>query len=300
MSGHATPALQRIRLAEINADRRLRPVSEAGVETILASVAEIGRIKDPIHLRRSKRGLTLLAGAHRLEAHRRLGAEEVDAWVWSGITDDHALLIEIDDNLAGAEMNALDTAVFLATRKVVYERLHPETRAGAFKGNRHTGSLAADMMSVASFATTTAEKFGLTDRHVRRMIAAGSKLVPDQVRALRQAPRPVSLKDLTDIAKIVEPADRYSVVERLAAGHAKSAADALRSLRVEKGVKAPPKSPEDQQLLALLSAWSRAGRAVRRRFVEETFADLSALVVDEAEGRGAADLAALRRGLAAK
>ncbi len=88
MSGHATPALQRIRLAEINADRRLRPVSDAGVEAILASVAEIGRIKDPIHLRRSKRGLTLLAGAHRLEAHRRLGAEEVDAWVWSGITDD--------------------------------------------------------------------------------------------------------------------------------------------------------------------------------------------------------------------
>lgn len=114
------PVLQRIRPSDVKADNRLRPVSPAGVQAILASVAEIGRIKDPVHVRRSKKGLTLMAGGHRMAAYAELGVEVADAWVWSGITDDDARLIEIDDNLAGAEMTALDTAVFLAERKRVY------------------------------------------------------------------------------------------------------------------------------------------------------------------------------------
>ncbi|HPT48548.1 MAG TPA: hypothetical protein PLM07_21900, partial [Candidatus Rifleibacterium sp.] len=55
--------------------------------------------------------------------------EEIAAHIWTDVTDDWARLMEVDDNLAGAEMNALDTAVFLAERKKVYEKLHPETKA---------------------------------------------------------------------------------------------------------------------------------------------------------------------------
>lgn len=293
--------IHKVKIADIAESGRLRPVSEAGVESLIASITETGVMKDAIHVRKKKDGrLVLIAGGHRLEAARRLGWEEIEAKVWTDVTDDWARLMEIDDNLAGAEMNALDTAVFLATRKEVYERLHPETRADAFKGNRYTGSLAADTMSVASFAAATAEKFGLTDRHVRRMITAGAKLAPDQVRALRQAPRAVTLKDLTEIAKITSPTDRYSVVERLAAGRAKSAADAMRSIRVEGGLQAPPKSPEDQQFLALLSAFSRAPKSVLRRFVADRFDVLSPLVLEEAERRDAAEIARMSGGMAAE
>lgn len=276
--------IHKVKIADIAESGRLRPVSEAGVESLIASITETGVMKDAIHVRKKKDGrLVLIAGGHRLEAARRLGWEEIEAKVWTDVTDDWARLMEIDDNLAGAEMNALDTAVFLATRKEVYERLHPETRASAFKGNRHTGSLAADMMSVASFATATAEKFGLTDRHVRRMITAGSKLAPDQVRALRQAPKAVTLKDLTEIAKITSPTDRYSVVERLAAGRAKSASDALRSIRIEGGLQAPAKDAVEEQFIALMKAWTRAGAAARKRFLLEQRAE-----VWEAQNKGAA------------
>lgn len=265
-----------VKVADVDARHRLRPVSEAGVQSLIASVTETGVMKDAIHVRWKKDGsLVLIAGAHRLEMARQLGWEEIEAKVWTDVTDDWSRLMEIDDNLAGAEMNALDTAVFLATRKEVYERLHPEARHG---GDRRSAGFQTDIVSVRSFAAATAEKFGLTDRHVRRMISAGSALHPDQVRALRQAPRPITLKDLTEIAKITQPTDRYAVVDRLAAGRAKSAADALRSLRAEHAGEAPVKDAAEEQFLSLMKVWTRAGSAARKRMIAAAEDDIRAIL----------------------
>lgn len=277
MKNLPSPTLTRVRLSDVRTSNRLRPVSQSGVDAILDSVAEIGQIKDPVHVRRRKDGLVLLAGGHRMAAYAQMGVEEAEVWLWSGITDDVARLIEIDDNLAGAEMNPLDTAVFLAERKRVYEKLHPETAATAFKGNRHTGSLAADTMSATSFARATAEKFGMSDRHVRRLIEAGTKLGVDSAR-LRQAVRPVSLKDLMEIAKIGDVAERYAVIDGLIAGSAKSAAEARRVWAAqERGEVAPAKDPVEEAFQALLKAWERAPMAARRRFIHEFSVDLAAL-----------------------
>ncbi|WP_241772774.1 ParB N-terminal domain-containing protein [Rhodobacter capsulatus] len=239
------------------------------MQSLLASIAETGVMKDPIHTRKKKDGsLHLIAGGHRLETARRRGTEWIDAWVWTGVTDDWARLMEIDDNLAGAEMNALDTAVFLATRKEVYERIHPQAKAATGAALAAKRWSAADTMSVASFAASTAEKFGMTDRHVRRLIEAGAKLGPDEVAKLRAAPRAVTLKDLTEIAKIGPAPERYDVVARLAEGRAKSAADARRALRLEREGEAPVQDPADQQFLALQAAWNRAGAKARTKFVD--------------------------------
>jgi ParB family chromosome partitioning protein len=263
------PILQRVRLTDVQIAQRLRPVSEAGVEAILASVEEIGRIKDPIHLRKSKKGLTLLAGGHRHEAYRRLSIDEIDAWVWSGITDDHARLIEIDDNLAGAEMGPLDTAVFLAERKRIYEKLHPEARAKTGAALVASRWNTADIVSVVSFAKVTAEKFGMTERHVRRLVEAGQKLGADSAR-LRHCPRPVTLKDLIEIAKVGEPTERYAIVDALRDGTAKSAAEARRIwLAKEKGEDVSAKDPVEEAFNALSKAWSRAPMAAKKRFLFE-------------------------------
>lgn len=258
---------------------RLRPVSEAGVESLMASITEIGVMKDAIHVRKKKDGsLWLIAGGHRLEAARRLGWAEIEAKVWSGMTDDMARLMEIDDNLAGAEMNALDTAVFLAERKAVYEKLHPEARRGFAGGKARHGQL-TDIMSVASFAITTAEKFGLTDRHVRRLIAVGEALYPTEIDQLRAAERPVKLADLQALAKVGDAVERQRVVEMFAAGEAKNIPAARGRYKAEEtGVEAPIKDPVDQQLLALKAAWSRAGAAARRRWLEDAGADVLALM----------------------
>lgn len=264
----------RVRIDEIVVRNRLRPVSEAGVESLLASIAEVGVMKDAIHVRKKKDGaLWLVAGGHRLEAARRLGWPEIEAKVWTDVTDDWAQMMEIDDNLAGAEMNALDTAWFLATRKAVYERLHPETKKGVAGGLARQGA-ATD---IVSFAESTAEKFGVSTRHVERMIAAGSRLGPDEIRQLRQAPRQVTLKDLTEIARIGDTAEKYRVVDLLAQGQAKSAAEARRAYKAATGEPLPEKDPVEEAFKALLTAWTRAPMAARRRFVHEVSDDLAAM-----------------------
>lgn len=252
-----TPTLMQIdkvAVAEVIVRDRLRPVSEAGVESLIASITEIGVMKDAIHVRKKKDGqLYLMAGGHRLEAASRLNWVHVPAQVWTDVTDDWARMVEIDDNLAGAEMNALDSAVFLATRKEVYERLHPETRAatGAALVSKRWSP---DTSDIVSFVSATAEKFGLSKRQVERIVAAGTALSPRDVAHLRQAPRPVSLKDLTEIAKIGDPVERGDVVLRLSVGNAKSAADARRSLRVEGGLQAPAKDAIEEQFITLMKA----------------------------------------------
>ncbi len=272
-----SPTLQMVSLADVRADGRLRPVSPAGVASILASVEEIGRIKDPIHVRKKRDGLVLMAGGHRMEAYAQLGVKEVEAWVWADITDDFARLIEIDDNLAGAEMSPLDTAIFLARRKDVYERLHPETKRGV------AGALAkhsaTDIVSVASFAAATAEKFGIDERHVRRLVAAGSKLSPRDVQLLRSAPQGVTLKDLSDLSKVGDAPARYDVVEAFAAGRAKKISEAIKARAArDAGIEPTVKDPVEDALKALASAWARAPMAAKRRFLDDHADEIAGII----------------------
>lgn len=249
-----------VAVSEVDATSRLRPVSEAGVQSLIDSVRELGVLKDPIHVRKLKHkkgALVLIAGAHRLEMARRLGWEVIPATVWD-CTDDWARMMEIDDNLSGAEMDALDLCVFLAERKRVYEKLHPETRRGMAGASARWG--ASDTMS---FASNVAEKRAMSKRQIERLVSAGTALGRDEVSKLRAAPRPVQLADLMTIAK-AGPVDRYDIVEALHSGAAKTAKAALKA---RAGAK-PPRSDADEKLLRLRDAWDRAPAAARRQFVE--------------------------------
>ena len=271
------PSKTELPVAQIEAGGRLRPVSEAGVATIVASVREVGQMTNPVVVRQMRRkGETIhvvVDGAHRLAAAGELGWDHVPVRVFE-CTDDQARIMEIDGNLSGAELNPLDTAVFLATRKAVYERLHPETAHATGAALAAKRWDATDSMS-AAFAAVTAEKFGMTERHVRRLIAAGTRLGPDEIAKLRAAPRQVTLKDLQDIGRIKGAMDRYGVVAALSEGRAKSASAAFKALKGP--VEAPVQNPADEQFLALKKAWDRAGAAARRRFVEELGGDLISL-----------------------
>lgn len=265
---------------QIDDRNRLRPVSPAGVAAIVESMRELGVMKDPIHVRKKGDKLILIAGGHRLAAHREMGLTDIRAVVWPKVTDDWARLMEIDDNLAGGGMTVLDTAVFLAERKRVYERVHPEAKAatgGALVAKRWN---TADMMSVVSFAAATAEAMGVSERHVRRLVEAGER-ISGHAHQLRRAPRPVTLKDLGEIAKLTDPVDRYDVIGALAEGRAKSAAEAVRLARG--GAPDTPKDPVEEGFKGLLNAWSRAPAAARRRFVDEERAALLALLEGGAE-----------------
>ncbi len=263
---------------------RLRPVSEAGVEAVRASLRETGRILSPVWLRRVKGDrLELLDGAHRLAAASAEGLVTVPALVFR-CTDRQARLLEIDGNLAGAELTALDTAVFLAARKRIYEEMHPETKAGGWRGNQHTGGWQTEL---SSFCQSAAEKMGKTERQVRKIAAAGASLGPDEVAKLRRAPRPVTLADLQAIGKIGNPPERYHVVDALAEGRVKNAAAGRAEWKVLGGNAAPPPSPVDDAHRKLLALFDRAPMAAKRRFVRDRMEALMDLIEDGQDGGGA-------------
>lgn len=259
---------------------RLRPVSDAAVESLIASIGELGVMKDAVHLRKRKDGLFLMAGAQRLEAATRLGWATIPAKIWSDVTGDWAMLMEVDDNIAGAELNPLDTAVFLATRKAIYERIHPEAKARPGAALAAARWNAADIMSVASFAKATAEKFSIDERHVRRLVSLGASLEPEEAQALRAAPRQVTLKDLADIAKMPQSGrERIAVIEAIAQGRAKNAAEAFRAIKAENNdTQILVKDPVEDAFKAMSTLWARAPKAAKRRFAEDHADELQALL----------------------
>lgn len=267
---------------EITVKNRLRPVSDAGVEAVLASLQDLGSIVSPIWLRKTKQGYVLLDGAHRMAAAQKHGLTSIRGIAYQ-CTDKQARMMEIDGNLAGAELDALDTAVFLAERKRIYEEIHPQTKQGAAGAAARWD--ATDTMSVASFVNSTATKFGLSERHVRRLISSGTVLSKDQVRWLRSAPKPVTLSDLQTIAKVGDDHERSQICIALTNGDAKSASDAARQYAAKQGETPAGKDPVDEAFKALLTAWKRAPKAARRRFVADAHDELSDLLSDEMAGR---------------
>ncbi len=268
MSATIIQSITELAVEAIGFGNRLRPVSEAGVAAIKASIQELGVMKDAIHVRKLKKtgDFVLIAGGHRLTAARELGWETIAVVCWE-CSNDFASLMECDDNLAGADLTPLDTAVFLAERKRVYEKLHPEAKQG---GDRKSEKFQTDTMSVWSFASSTAEKFGVSERHVRRMVSAGEMLQSIDAQRLRASDRPITLNDLTELAKIGEHDERSRVVDLLAEGKVKSAKDARRTYASEnnRGVM-PPMNNTEKTWTRLLDAWDRAPKAARRIFFEE-------------------------------
>lgn len=260
--------IDRLPLAQIEVRHRLRPVSEAAVDSLVASITELGVMKDAVHVRKRKDGtFVLIAGAHRLAAAVRLGWDDIQAKVWTDVTDDWAMLMEVDDNIAGAELSPLDTALFLAHRKAIYERLHPEAKRGVAGALARWDDATANI-AVASFAKATAEKFSMSERKVFMLLAAGSGLNPIEAQKLRSAPRQVTLKDLGDLAKLGVTFERTAVLDAVVQG--KTVAEARRAWKArETGVQPPVKDPVEDAFAALKTAWSRAPEAAKRRFCAE-------------------------------
>jgi len=276
-----------LRIADITVPDRLRRIDAAWVEALAASIAESG-LKTPIEVAPNEGGYILVAGAHRLAASQRLGHETIPARVSLGLDDDRRLA-EIDENLMRRELAPLDRAVFLAERKALYERLHPEAKQG---GDRKSADFKAenqtDTMSVWSFSRDTAQRIGFDERTIRRSVRIATR-IPPRVRdliALTDAAGKQS--ELLQLARYT-PEEQASIATTLAAGECRSVAAAAARLH---GHPAPTHSERERQIRALMKAWMRASRRSRRQFLswladnpQEDAALLDELLADRAGGR---------------
>lgn len=216
------PKIQKLTIADIVVDLGVRRrVSSNTVNDLVVSIGEIGVMTNPIIVRKLRRKsgerLVLIDGAHRLTAATKMGWDEIPARVWADISDDQARLMECDANFARAELNVLEKGLALVERKGIYENIHPETKAG---GDRRSPDFSnqMDTMSVWSFAKSTAEKLGINEKSVRRLVAAVSSLTASESKQLRRLSQPISLKDLMLLSKVKD--NRLGVQTGLGSGDA--------------------------------------------------------------------------------
>jgi ParB family transcriptional regulator, chromosome partitioning protein len=266
--------IQRIPLDEIEVTHRLRGVRDTFVENLIVMAEDTG-ITTPIHVRKSKGQFTLIDGAHRLEAARRLGMADIAALVMECRADE-ARAMEASNNLGAARMTPLQTAVFVASWKRDYYAMHPERKPGVFKGNQHTGKVVEEIISLT---TTIADAFGVSERQVRNVLRTGESLQPEEIAKLDAVSLRVTMKDLDALSKVGEADVRAKVVDALADGTAKSTAKALASIKATaQGGETTQADPNDQAYRALMAAWKRAPATARRRFLDECGHDVAALM----------------------
>lgn len=194
--------------------RRLDP---AWVETLGWLISEQGQ-KTPIELVRDGDSLTLVAGAHRLEAMKRSGAKTIAASVkerseFEG--EAQIALAEISENLARRELSVLDRAVDIARWRDIYEATNNVAGRGRPKKRGKADAEAAEKitdMFVRNFSEVAQEVLQVTDRHIRRFMLIAR--IGAEVR-YRIALHPIADNQSELLQLAAEPAERQEKIVAL-------------------------------------------------------------------------------------
>jgi len=192
--------------------RRLRPEK---VDELVESIKMLGLL-EPINVRMSKGGLTLVTGRHRLAAVRKLRHRSIRAMILNGLDADRALLVEIDENLIRADLSPAERAMHLAERKRIYLKKYPETagvrvRGGPGRGKKNQSQNATGFPP--AFIDDMAKKAGKHRATIAREVARGRIVgLADVVGTTLDSP-----DQLDALAKLSEPAQR-DLISRAKAG----------------------------------------------------------------------------------
>jgi ParB family chromosome partitioning protein len=223
--GEVSAEVRQFRLADIvvprHRARRLRDV------TALVESIEQSDLIEPIVVRRLPDGrFVLVAGLHRLEAHRRLHRETILTRIIE-VSDLEAELIELDENLARIPLTVLERGEHLLRRKEIYEQLHPEAKHGGAAGKSGGGKKAKDA-TVASFAEDTAARTIQDDVKIAR-------LGDDTKKAIRGTQLEDQKRVLLQITRIA-PEKQAAVAEAVATGRCRT----VKQAAIELGEKDKP------------------------------------------------------------
>ena len=261
-------------VAQVQVVARLREVTQAGVDNMADLIRRNGFL-GRILVRRTPKGDFLLDGAHRLAAVQLLGMPAIPCDVVR-CNETEALALECDGNLGGRGLSPLELAYFMAQKREAYQKLYPDMRQG------HAGqAIEKQATEFGSLAQSIAMERNIPPRQVYKIMAAGAAIGPDEYRKLSQSRRAVTLKDLEQIAKITNAAERYHVVDSLAEGKVKNAAAARKVWKAEhSGLPQPVKDRVEEAFQDLMNLWERASETAQRRFVAEHRDSLLALMED--------------------
>ena len=196
-----------INVNEITVKSGRRSIDDEKVNELVISIMESGLI-NPITV---SSGNVLIAGAHRLEAFRRLGRKAIECNVVEaeGV---YAELIEIDENLVRNELHYIDSGNLTKRRKEIYEELHPETKQGMVNGQTSKKTNLGFLERVPSFVKDTSAKTGKSASTIKRELQIANNVIPEVKEVIKS--RNISQEKALAVAK-VEPSKQMETLERL-------------------------------------------------------------------------------------
>lgn len=251
---------QLIPVDQIIVEDRLRSVNPDHAALIAESFRANGQMT-PIEVRRTIKGkIILVAGAHRLAAAKLAEMGEIAAIVIEADAD-QARLREIDENLCRRDLTELDRATFLAERKEVWARLNPE--AVVFKNKKSRTNLS----TIGTFAEEVAERLGLSRRSIDRAIRRHID-IPEYVKEVLQHSKWADNGSVLDGLRKLSHDDQYSAALALTRedNPARNLSAAIAEFAPRpKGAAA---AEANQEYDRLITAWRKAGRVARKRFID--------------------------------
>lgn len=164
-----------------NEEQRLRPMNQAAVQRLAASIEQT-RLINPITITRD---FKLVCGLHRLTAFKLLKRDTIPCIFIDNADPDELKMLEIDENLFKRDLTVNERSKHLALRKQIYERKYPWTAQGkaqALGMHSTLGHNVAEKNSAtyddqkSSFTEDTADKTGVTPRTIREYVQIGTKL----------------------------------------------------------------------------------------------------------------------------
>lgn len=257
---------------------RVRQISDVKVDALMSSMSELGVMMHPVQLRKDKNGFTLVAGAHRYQAALRLEWTSIPVRAWADVTHEWCEIVELDENLSDPGMTPLDTAVFLARRKVIYERNNPETKHGTKGALQKHG--ANELSSLASFTSVIAEIRDITERQVQKIVRAGSNLTDNEIQWLQKSKNAPTLADLDALAGIGNAEVRHSVISAFATMTERRSIKEIASRWDHAKLSAPKPTKTDVLYQRAHQGFSNANKRAKRMFVEHYADELRQLLAD--------------------
>ena len=165
------------KIAEITVpDERLRTIDHRKVQGLAESIALIGLI-NPITV--NKDGV-LIAGAHRLEAHKLLGLDEIECVVLD-CDKIRGELAEIDENLIRNDLDPIGIGEHALRRDEVLEVLGLRAKVG---DNQHTGGGADSALPQTT--ESIASEIGISKRVLQENKQLARDLTPTAKAAVRK------------------------------------------------------------------------------------------------------------------
>ena len=115
--------IKKVKISDIKIENRFWDVDDNTVVSLMESIKDIGLKTPPTVRPDSNTGqFILIAGNHRIEACSRLGMDSIDVIV-DDVSDDFAILHEIDENLTRRAIHYAERGYQLNERKKAYERI---------------------------------------------------------------------------------------------------------------------------------------------------------------------------------